>query len=1023
MKPSRMHIMLCAGTGCVSNKSFKIREALEVELKKHNLQDEIRIVLTGCNGFCAQGPVMVVRPDDIFYQRLTEGDIAELVEEHFLKGRPVQRLLYTPPAEEFPVPKMSDIGFFSKQRLIALRNRGMIDPEQIDEYIGREGYTALAKALTEMTPEQIIEEIKVSGLRGRGGAGFPTGRKWELARAAKGNSKHIVCNADEGDPGAFMDRSIIESDPHSVLEGMIIGARAIGASYGHVYIRNEYPLARERLIKAIQQATEYGLLGKDILGTGFDLDISIHRGAGAFVCGEETSLIASLEGKAPEPRIRPPFPVESGVWGAPTNINNVETWANVPEIINRGGEWFSSIGTETSKGTKVFSIVGKVKNTGLVEVPMGITLGEIVYDIGGGVADDKKFKAVQTGGPSGGCVPASLLNLPIDYERLAEVGSIMGSGGLIVMDEDTCMVDVARYFLEFLKDESCGKCTACREGVDVMHQILTNICAGNGRKEDIAMLEELSEAVKDSALCALGKTAPNPVLSTIRYFREEYEAHINYKRCPAAVCKAIISSPCQHTCPLEQDVPCYIGLIAQGKFEEAAEIVRRENPLPSVCGRVCTATCEAKCRSGEGGGDAISIRALKRFLSDYERQKGLDIIPRPKQTRPERVAIVGSGPAGLTCAYYLALEGYGVTIFESLPVAGGMLAVCVPEYRLPKDILNWEIENIKRLGVEIRTNTTVGKDVQLSDLWSQYGAIFIATGAHKGLKMNIAGEESPQVIDAVDFLRGINLGQEIEIGQRVAVIGGGNAAIDAARVAKRLGKDVTILYRRTRNEMPAAKEEVEEAIREGIEIEFLVAPIRVLSEHGELRGIECIRMELGEVDRSGRRRPVPIEGSEFTIEVDTVMPAIGQQPDVGTLSSDNRLKISKYGTLEVNPETFYCGVDGVFAGGDAVSGPSTVTAAMAHGKIAAKMMHNYMQELPVEREYKVTRPAMHVEALELTDKEIEELQKPSMPLLELEERSGNFKEVELGYTEEMAIREAKRCLRCDLELVEQEAAT
>ena len=1019
MKPSRIHVMLCAGTGCVSNGSFKIKESLEREIKRHNLQDEVGVVMTGCNGFCAQGPVAVVRPDDIFYQFLAEGDIAHLVEEHFLKGRPVKRLMYTPPTEEFAVPKMSDIGFFSKQRLIALRNRGMIDPEQIDEYIARDGYTALAKSLTQMKPQQIIEKIKASGLRGRGGAGFPTGRKWELARASKGDTKHLVCNADEGDPGAFMDRSIIESDPHSVLEGMIIGARAIGASQGYIYIRNEYPLARERLVKAIQQATEYGLLGEDIFGTGFSFDISIHRGAGAFVCGEETSLIASLEGRAPEPRVRPPFPVQSGVWNEPTNINNVETWANVPEIINRGAEWFSSIGTETSKGTKVFSVVGKVRNTGLVEVPMGITLREIVYDIGGGIPNNKKFKAVQTGGPSGGCIPSSLLDLPIDYEKLAEVGSIMGSGGLIVMDEDTCIVDVARYFLEFLKDESCGKCTACREGVDVMHHILTNICAGNGKEEDIALLEELSEAVKDSALCALGGTAPNPVLSTIRYFRDEYEAHIKYKRCPAAVCKGIISSPCQHTCPLEQDVPCYVGLIAQGKFEQAIEIVKEKNPLPSVCGRVCTATCEAKCRAGEGDGEAISIRMLKRFLADYEREKGLHIMPKPKQSRPERVAIVGSGPAGLTCAYYLALEGYQVTIYESLPVAGGMLAVGIPDYRLPRNILDWEIENIKSLGVDIKTNTTVGKDIRLQDLWSKYEAVLVATGTHKGLKMNIEGEESPQVIDAVDFLRAINLGQEVEIGQTVAVIGGGDAAIDAARVAKRLGKDVKILYRRTRREMPAAKEEVEGAIEEGIEIQFLVAPVRVLSENGELKGIECVRMELGEVDKSGRRRPVPIKGSEFTMDIDTLMPAIGQQPDPSAVPSDKHLKTSKANTIEVSPDTFYSGMNGVFAGGDVVSGPNTVTAAMAHGKIAAKMIHKYIQELPMEREYKVTRPIAHVEALELTDKELEELQKPSMPFLSLEERSGNFKEVELGFTEEMAIKEAKRCLRCDLELEEE----
>ncbi|MEJ2701628.1 MAG: NADH-quinone oxidoreductase subunit NuoF [Sedimentisphaerales bacterium] len=541
MKPYRTHVMLCAGTGCVSNGSLKIKDALEREIRKHDLQNEVGVVLTGCNGFCAQGPVAVVKPDEIFYQFLGLDDIPHLVEEHFLKGRPVLKLMYTPPAEKAPVPKMSDIGFFSKQRLIALRNRGMIDPEQIDEYIARGGYTALAKVLNGMKPNQIIEEIKQSGLRGRGGAGFPTGKKWELVAKAQRTPKYLVCNADEGDPGAFMDRSIIESDPHSILEGMIIGAKATGATHGYVYIRNEYPLARERLIKAMSQAREYGLLGEDILGKGLNFDISIQQGAGAFVCGEETSLIASLEGRAPEPRVRPPFPAQSGVWDAPTNINNVETWANVPEIINRGAKWFSSIGTETSKGTKVFSVVGKVKNTGLVEVPMGITLREIVYDIGGGIMNDREFKAVQTGGPSGGCIPESLLDLPIDYEKLAEVGSIMGSGGLIVMDEDTCMVDVARYFLEFLKDESCGKCTACREGINVMHGILERICKGEGVEGDIDLLEELAQAVKDASLCALGGTAPNPVLSTIRYFRDEYNSHIKDKCCPAGVCKALIT--------------------------------------------------------------------------------------------------------------------------------------------------------------------------------------------------------------------------------------------------------------------------------------------------------------------------------------------------------------------------------------------------------------------------------------------------------------------------------------------------
>jgi NADH:ubiquinone oxidoreductase subunit F (NADH-binding)/(2Fe-2S) ferredoxin/Pyruvate/2-oxoacid:ferredoxin oxidoreductase delta subunit len=540
-KAYRAHLLICAGTGCVSNRSFKVRDALVEEIQKRGLSDEVQVIATGCQGFCAQGPIMIFQPDGIFYQMLTEDNISHLVEEHLVKGRPVPKLMYIPSEDEPPIPRLEDIDFFNKQRLLVLRNRGLLDPEKIDEYIAREGYQALAKALTSMTPKKIIDEVKRSGLRGRGGAGFPTGQKWAIARSSPGNEKYIICNADEGDPGAFMDRSIIESDPHSVLEGMTIGAFAIGATHGYIYIREEYPLAMKRLHIAIDQARDYGLLGEDILGTGFSFDVSVHRGAGAFVCGEETSLIGSLEGRTPEPRIRPPFPAQSGVWEKPTNINNVETWANVPVIINRGAAWYTSLGTETSKGTKVFSVVGKVNNTGLVEVPMGTTLREIVYDIGGGIPGGKRFKAVQTGGPSGGCIPESKIDLPIDFERLTEAGSIMGSGGLIVMDEETCMVDVARYFLDFLRGESCGKCTTCREGIAAMHDIVADICNGEGKTEDIELLQDLAEAVRDASLCALGGTAPNPVLSTLQYFRDEYDAHINEKKCPAGVCRALIS--------------------------------------------------------------------------------------------------------------------------------------------------------------------------------------------------------------------------------------------------------------------------------------------------------------------------------------------------------------------------------------------------------------------------------------------------------------------------------------------------
>ncbi|MHC4309018.1 MAG: FAD-dependent oxidoreductase [Planctomycetota bacterium] len=1024
----RLHAMICTCTNCISNGAFKVKNALEAEIAKKELENDVRVVQTGASGLCVNGPILMVQPDGIFYQFLTEKDIANLVEEHFLKGRPVKSLMYVPVGEEVAIPKLTDIPFFKDQRLIALRNRGLIDPDSIDEYITRDGYKALAKALAGMTPEQVIEEIKKSGLRGRGGGGFPTGKKWEICRSCVVKRRqevpetacYIICNADEGDPGAFMDRSIIEADPHSIIEGLCIGAYAMGGTQGYVYVRSEYPLAIKRIEAATKQAREYGLLGDNILGFNFSFDLKVFKGAGAFVCGEETSLIRSIEGKAPEPRQRPPFPAQSGVWDCPTNINNVETWATVACIINKGADWFAEIGTEQSKGTKVFSLAGNVNNAGLVEVPMGITLREIVYDIGGGIPYNKKLKAVQTGGPSGGVIPARLLHLPVDYERLKEAGAIMGSGGMIVVDEDTCMVDLARYFLEFTSDESCGKCSSCREGAAALFEILERICKGQGQEQDLDLLEEISYAVEDASMCGLGQTLPNPILSSLQYFRDEYIQHIKYKRCPAGVCKEIISSACQHACPLEQDVPCYIGLIAQKRYAEALKIIRKENPLPGICGRVCTHPCETKCMAGRGGGVPINIRALKRFVTDYEAREKLPVDIVTKENNDKKVAIVGSGPAGLSCGYYLATEGYEVVIFESLPVAGGMLAVGIPQYRLPRDILDYEIDVIKKTGVEIKTNTTVGKDVSFEDIKKDYDAVFITTGAHRGLKLHIEGEQLNGVIDAVDFLRKVSLGQEPQIGQKVAVIGGGNAAVDAARTAHRLGKDVKIYYRRTRNEMPALREETEEAIREGIRIELLVAPVRAVGSNGTLTDIEFIRMKLGEVDASGRARPIPIEGSQFIVEVDTLIPAISQEPNIKSVIKDSGLKFTKWDTIEADPETLYTGVEGLFAGGDAVSGPDTVTKAMADGKIAASMIQKYIKGEPLKREYKVTRPATKVEAVELTEEEMGTLREPVMPVLPLEQRRLSFKETEIGFTEEMAVREAMRCFRCDLEDHENE---
>lgn len=587
----RSHILVCGGTGCTSSDSVKIIEELNKLLVKKKLENEIKVVQTGCFGLCEQGPIMVVYPEGTMYCKVKVTDVEEFVEEHLVKGRIVTRLLEKSSEvkeNEYAIEKSS---FFKKQLRIALRNCGVINPELIDEYIAFDGYKALIKALTEMKPDEVIETLKKSGLRGRGGGGYPTGTKWEFAAKQDSEQKYVCCNADEGDPGAFMDRSVLEGDPHSIIEAMIIAGYAIGANDGFVYVRAEYPIAVKRLQIAIDQAREYGLLGDNILGTGFKFDIEIRLGAGAFVCGEETALMTSIEGKRGEPRVRPPYPAVKGLWQKPTILNNVETFANIPVIMLKGPEWFAGMGTEKSKGTKVFAIGGKINNTGLVEIPMGTTLREVIYDIGGGIPGGKKFKAAQTGGPSGGCIPASHIDTPIDYESLIELGSMMGSGGLIVMDEDTCMVDIAKFFLEFTVDESCGKCTPCRLGTRRMMEILDKITKGKGKMTDIDELENLAKDIKAASLCALGQTAPNPILSTLRYFRDEYEAHIRDHRCPAGTCKSLLTYEitedkcircglCAKNCPVKA--------IAGSKKEEIPFVIDQDKCIK--CG-VCYQKC------------------------------------------------------------------------------------------------------------------------------------------------------------------------------------------------------------------------------------------------------------------------------------------------------------------------------------------------------------------------------------------------------------------------------------------------
>jgi NADH-quinone oxidoreductase subunit F len=1007
METYRAQVLVCAGAGCVSSGCKAVESALVREIGRQGLEREVRVIETGCMGPCDMGPAIVVYPEGVLYRKLKPEDVPDIVEEHLLKGRIVERLTYRIPGSEELVPQVDRISFFAKQTRIALRNTGVINPENIEEYIARDGYAALGKALTKMTPADVIATVKAAGLRGRGGAGFPTGLKWEFTARARGDQKYVVCNADEGDPGAFMDRSVMEGDPHSVIEAMEICGYAIGANQGYIYIRAEYPLAVERLTHALEQAREYGLLGKNIFGTSFSFELEIRVGAGAFVCGEETALLASIEGRRGEPKAKPPYPSDAGLFGKPTVINNVETWANVPPIIIKGPEWFSAIGTEKSKGTKVFALAGKIVNTGLVEVPMGTALGEIVYDIGGGIPNGKKFKAVQTGGPSGGCIPTQHLNTKVDYDSLIALGTMMGSGGMIVMDEDTCMVDMAKYFLEFVQDESCGKCAPCRIGTKRMLEILDRISKGKGKEGDLELLLDLGAYIKANALCGLGQGAPQPVISMITNFRDEYEAHIHDKKCPASVCATMFDSACQNTCPANVDVPIYIDLIRQRRFAEAYLMVKEENPFPLVCGRVCNHPCEAKCRRAQID-EPLAIRSLKRFAGDWALAQG--DLPSPRRDEPtgKKVAIIGSGPAGLSAAYYLALKGHEVTVFEALPVAGGMMAVGIPEYRLPKEQLKQEIRSIERLGVKIITNTRVGEDISLDELRQQgYQAFFFAIGAHRSQKLGVPGEDLDGVLGGTDFLRDVALGRHITVkGKRVAVVGAGNVAIDAARTALRLGaRNVTIVYRRRREEMPALGEEIHEAEVEGVQFVTLANPTRIVGE-GKVAGLECVRQQLGEFDRSGRRRPDAIPDSEFVIDCDIVLPAISNTPDSDFLA-DLNVGVTKWGTIVSDPRTLETALPGIYSGGDCVSGPDTLIGAVQQGKVAAGSIDKFLGGDGV-----VIRPKQYERKL---SGEVNEERRPRQcnQCLPRAQRD-SFAEVELGLTEEAAVAEAMRCLRCDV---------
>ena len=1003
LDPDRKMVTICGGTGCVAFGAHSVRKAFEDELRKRGLEHEIPVRATGCHGFCEKGPIVVVLPSKVFYPSVQPEDVPEVVERTVLRDEIIERLLYVDPTTNQKIVHDHEVPFYARQQRIVFRLNGILDPISLEDYVARDGYAAAAKALCEMTPEQVIDEVRDAGLRGRGGAGFPAGVKWSFCRKAPGEPKYLVCNADEGDPGAFMDRSLLEGTPHAIIEGMMIAGYAIGAAHGIIYVRAEYPLAVRNTETALQQARECGLLGENVLGTGFSFDIEIDQGAGAFVCGEETALIASLEGRRGMPRPRPPVPATSGYRGSPTNINNVETLANVPVIILQGKDYYRSLGTENSKGTKIFALAGKVMNTGLVEVPMGATLRQIVYEIGGGIPRGRKFKAVQMGGPSGGCVPARYLDLPIDYDSVKEVGAIMGSGGLIVMDEATCMVDMARFFCDFVQRESCGKCVPCRIGTKVMLDILTRITQGEGEPADIDRLQKLGETIKKASLCGLGQTAANPVLSTIRHFRDEYEAHIIEKRCPANSCEALITTTCSSACPAHVNVPEYVGLIAAGRFDEALDVIRRRNPLPSVCGRACDHPCELFCRRGDVD-EPVAVRQLKRFVSDYVTDAGEPL--RWKGSRRGRVAVIGSGPAGLTAAYFLATMGREVKVFEALDVAGGLLRVGIPPYRLPDDVLERDIEHIRRAGVEIETGAKVESLQQLRD--AGFDAIFVATGAHKSTPLGIPGEDLPGVVDALAFLREALGGRITKLDGGAVVIGGGNAAIDAARVALRLGaKPVTVLYRRTREEMPAIADEIYDALSEGVELRALVAPLAVEGD-GRAHAVRCQEMVLGDADESGRRRPVPKPDSETVVEADHVIVAIGQGPELDFVTDDGALVVSR-GRIAADSVSQRSGESDVFAGGDAVTGPATIIEAIAAGQRAACAIDRFLGgkgELPPD-----TGLAPRVKP----DEEQGSIPRHGVEHVPAGARVHGFGEVAQGFSLETACAEACRCLRCDLE--------
>ena len=1023
--PSSPMILVGMGTCGIGNGADVVFNRVQTQIAETKFPCKLK--QTGCFGFCAEEPLVTVyQPGKpmLVYSKVTEKDAFRIV-DGLIKGKiypknilcRIEEWDFQETKVEFgkgypDIPHWDEIPFFKGQKKIVLRHAGIIDPEEILDYIAVGGYNALRKTLG-MQQVDFVNEVLASQLRGRGGAGFPTGIKWSMMQKAEADQKYIICNADEGDPGAYMNRNEIESDPHMLIEGMIIGAYAMGATEGIAYVRAEYPLAVKRLKIAIEQVTKYGLMGDNILGSGFNFKLDIVEGAGAFVCGEETALIASIEGKAGRPMPRPPYPAAKGLYGKPTNINNVETWCNVPVIIEKGSQWFRQTGTEKSPGTKVFSLVGKVKNTGLVELPLGSTLEHFIFSIGEGTGTSKRVKAVQTGGPSGGCIPLEFFSTPVDYESLAGIGAIMGSGGMVVMDQDNCMVDVARYFLEFNSAESCGKCTPCREGLAQALSILTRITKGLGTYADLDTLELLGRTIKDTSICALGQTAPNPILTTMKYFRNEYEEHIREKRCHAGVCDTLYVALCENSCPLHMNIPAYIELIKEDRIEEAFEVTLRDNPIPGTIGRICHFHCQMRCRR-EQLDEPVSQGEIHRYLADTMYKLGKEneiyakLIKEKLKPTGKEIAIVGAGPAGLTAAYYLVRLGHAVTVYDAFPEAGGVVRFGIPQYRLPKSVLQKEVRFIKKLGVNFLFNQRLGQNLSFETLTNNYDAVYLAIGAWKDIDLNIPGEKAKGVFAGTDLLKELALGKMPKLGERVVIIGGGNVAIDAARSLWRMGKQVTVVYRREKGDMPANGAEIVESEAEKINYHFMVAPNEILTDKkGCVKALKVEVMTCGNIDMSGRRRPVPT-GKFEEIPCDSVVLAVGERVESGHLSQHG-LAATKDGRLIVDPFDFRTSIPKIYAGGDAVTGPSTAAEAMGMARKAAESI-----DLSLMKEKRFHLLFRNFEYKNVVPQNPKISPKNRSAKLPVRERTGNFQEVEIGYTGEQARNEVNRCLRCDV---------